>query len=241
MSARGPERPGATIPKAYAWMTVAIAILTLTSSAAGLLVSGTYGRDTPDWAHQARAQDVANVVAVVILLLVTYPALRRSPRGYQAWAGVLLFLIYSLAIYSFASSFNGLFLLYVADLGLLVYAFLGAVVRLDFERVRESFAMKERPRLALGVVLVVLGLLFYVIWLSEDVPALLDGTVPASVTQAGLLSNPVHVLDMAMYLPAFIIAGVSLVRNGGLGLALGLPLLVFGAFTVFGIVLIFAM
>lgn len=225
----------------YIWTTLITSLLTLTSSAAGVLVSGTYARDTPNWAQQARAQDIANVVAVAVLLAAAYSVLRRSSRGYQAWAGALLFLIYSFVIYSFASAFNELFLLYVADLGLLVYTFLGAVIRLDFGQVGESFALGARPRLALGAILVALGLLFYLIWLSEDVPALLDGTVPASVTQAGLLSNPVHVLDMALYLPAFIAAGVSLVRNGALGQVLGLPLLVFGAFTVFGIVLIFVL
>jgi hypothetical protein len=217
-----------------------ISTLTLISSAMGILVASTYARDASDWATQARAQDAANVVAVAALLVGAYLTFRGSPRGFQVWAGVLLFLTYSFVIYSFASSFNELFLLYVADLGLLVYTLLGAVVRLDFGRASQSLAIGARSRQALGVVLVLLGLLFYVLWLSQDVPALLNDTVPASVTQAGLLVNPIHVLDMGLYLPAFILAGVSLLRNRALGCVLGLPLLVFGLFTALGIVLILA-
>ncbi len=234
------QSDGFAVPEIYLWSTVLISILTLVSSASGIFVASTYARDTSNWAMQARAQDVANVVAVVILLVAAYLTVRRSVRGFQVWAGVLLFLIYAFVIYAFASSFNDLFLLYVAALGLLVYTFLGGVVRVDFERVRERSTIGTRSRIALGLVLVLLGVSFYFLWLSEDIPALLNGTVPSSVTQAGLPVNPIHVLDMGLYLPAFILSGVSLLRNRTLGYVLGLPLLVFGLLTALGIALIVA-
>jgi uncharacterized membrane protein (DUF485 family) len=194
----------------YAWSTIVISALTLVSSAMGIFMAGTYARDTPNWAMQARAQDVANVAAVFILLMATYYMSKHSAHGFQVWAGVLLFLIYAFVIYAFASSFNNLFLLYVATLGLLMYTFLGAVVRLDFETMRERAMLSSRQRLALGLTLVLLGFFFYFLWLSQDIPALLNGTVPSDVTQAGLLVNPIHVLDMALYLPAFIMDGKTI-------------------------------
>lgn len=53
----------------------------------------------------------------------------------------------------------------------------------------------------------VIGLLFGLLWLAEIMPALIDGTIPASMTEAGLIVNPVHVIDLALVLPAMIISG----------------------------------
>ena len=129
--------------------------------------------------------------------------------------------------------------MYVATLGVAFYTFLDGVLRLDFEEVKHRFPISHGKRVALSILLVVLAVAFYILWLSEDIPSLLSGTVPASVTTAGLLVNPVHVLDMAFYLPAFLITGVSLWRGKASGYALALPLLVFGLLTVLGIIAIF--
>jgi len=233
------ENPKIPASRLYLYSTLVISFLVAVSSIMGIFARSTYARDTADWAMQARAQDVANVVAVVVLLVAAYFASRSSIRGWQVWAGSLLFLIYAFVIYAFASSFNSLFLLYVATLGLLVYTFLGGVLRLNFERIKEKVPMGPRVRLALGCVLTAAGFLFYFLWLSQDLPALLSGTVPANIIQDGLLVNPIHVLDMGLYLPAMIITGISLVKNKTLGYVFGWPLLIFGVLTVLGIFLIF--
>jgi len=59
--------------------------------------------------------------------------------------------------------------------------------------------------------------LFALLWLSEIIPALAAGTVPASITEAGLMVNPVHVLDLSLALPAMGVAGVWLLRRNPLG------------------------
>jgi hypothetical protein len=225
----------------YLWTSLTASILILVSSTLGIFVSGTYARYTSNLANQARAQDVVDLIAVGLLLVGTYLMTRRSVRGFQLWAGALLFLIYAFVIYAFGAPFNELFLLYVAILGLVVYTFIGGVLRLDFEKIKEVAPMSRRTRLVLGSALAILGILFYFIWLSEDVPALLNGTVPASITQAGEVVNPVHVLDMALYLPALIITGISLWRDRSLGYTLGLPLLVFSILTFVAIGFIFVL
>ena len=222
--------------RAYSILTVLIAALVLASSGFGILVKGTYSRETSDWASQAQAQDAVNVVAVVVLLVAAYFTVEKwSVRGLLVWAGSLLFLIYGFVIFAFASHYNDLFLLYVATLGASVYAFLGGVLRLDFEEVKRRSAIGGRGRLALSALLLVVAGAFYALWLSEDVPSLLNGTVPASVTTAGLLVNPIHVLDMGLYLPAMVITAVSLRRDGALGHTFTLPLLTFSVLTVLGI------
>jgi hypothetical protein len=226
------------MPRAYSWTSSAIAILVLFSAAMGIFVPGTYARETQDWAIQARAQDIANVVAIAAFLIAAYYAAKGAVGGRLVWGGCLLFLIYAFFIYTFAAHYNSLFLVYVASLGLLVYTFLGGILRLDYERIKSLSNVGPRTRLTASSYLVISAILFYFLWLSEDIPAAISGTVPASVTQAGLLVNPVHVLDMGLYLPAMIVTGISLWRNGALGYAFALPLLVFSALTGLGIIMI---
>ena len=62
-----------------------------------------------------------------------------------------------------------------------------------------------------------MGVLFAALWLSELVPALVTGRTPASLTEAGLWVNPIHVIDLALVLPAFIVTGIAAVRRQGTG------------------------
>jgi hypothetical protein len=163
---------------------------------------------------------------------------RESVRGILVWIGVLLFMIYAFVIYTFDVHFNSLFLLYVAILGLSVYTFLGGAMRLNFDALQNCFPAKTKVRPAVSVFLMLSALLLYFLWLSEDVPALLAGSVPASVTEAVLPTNPVHVLDLGIYLPAMVITSVSLWRRKALGYTFAVPLLVFIILTGFGILII---
>jgi len=233
------ERSGIKISRIYYYTTTLASILILASSALGILVSSTYARYTSNLASQARAQDMVDVIAVVVLLFGTYSMNKQSVRGFQLWAGGLLFLMYAFVIYALGAPFNDLFLLYVANLGLVVYTFIGGVLRLNFEKIKEMTPMGHRTRLALGVALPILGISFYFLWLSQVVPALMNGTVPVSVVQAGELVSPVHVLDMALYLPALIITGFSLWKNKLLGYVFGFPLLIFIILTFLAIGFIF--
>ena len=45
--------------------------------------------------------------------------------------------------------------------------------------------------------------------------------------EVGLVTHPVHILDMGLLLPALLIAGVSLWRGGSIGYVLAAPLLTF--------------
>jgi len=54
-----------------------------------------------------------------------------------------------------------------------------------------------------------------------------------------LLTNPVHVLDLGLLLPALIITAILLWRRKLLGYFLALPLLVFSILTGIGILAIF--
>ena len=88
----------------------------------------------------------------------------------------------------------------------------------------------------MSVFLLLVAVLFALLWLNEDIPALLTGKIPQTVMESGLLTSPVHVLDLGLYLPAMIITAILLWRRKLLGYILAIPLLVFNILTGIGIV-----
>lgn len=204
---------------------MAIAALVLTASLSGLIGESAYDEETTNWATQARGQDIGNLLAV-ITLLVSGHGMRKgsSHRAALVWFGTLLYLVYAYVLYAMAVHFNQLFLVYVAALGLSAYA-----VMFSLDRLRAADLVVAAPgasRLA-GYTTITIGVVFAGLWLSELVPATLSDEVPQSVADAGLWVNPVHVIDLAVVLPAMVIAGIMTLRGRAAGLFFVGPLLVF--------------
>ncbi len=203
----------------WLWLTVPIAILLAIAAGGGVLVNSLY-RDAPYFAAQAIGQDYVSLTVVLPTLIISaFFAFRSAPRARMVWLGVLVYLVYSYAIAAFDVKFNRLFLVYVALLGCSLYALIGGLVTTDMARIRACFTEKT-PVKAVSVYLAVLALLFYFLWLSEVIPALMTGKVPQSVRDNSTPTNAVHVLDMAWVLPAFGITAVSLWRRQSLGYTL---------------------
>ncbi|HKY51042.1 MAG TPA: hypothetical protein VJP45_07285 [Candidatus Limnocylindria bacterium] len=203
------------------WLALAfpLAALALVASVAGIVTPAVYASETPNWAGQAVGQDIANVVAYAALVPLTLAAARGSLAALLGWAGIVAYGIYAYSIYAFSIHFGPLFLAYAAALGLSVYMLIGALGGLDAERVRASFR-PDVPRWSTAGVLIGVGVLFALLWLSEIVPATVSGKVPASLETAGLVSNPVYVLDLALLLPATVIGGVLLLQGRAWGYVL---------------------
>jgi hypothetical protein len=90
--------------------------------------------------------------------------------------------------------------------------------------VKAAFGSRAPVR-STWIVLVVVAAMFYIQWLTEDVPAILEGTTPQSLLDAGLPTSPVHVLDMAVLLPAVLVTGVLLSKRRAWGFFLAPVLL----------------
>lgn len=203
---------------------MAIAALVLTASLSGLVGESAYDEETTNWALQARGQDIGNLLAVITLLVSGHLFRKGSHRAALVWWGTLIYLVYAYLVYAMAVHFNQLFLVYVGVLGLSAYA-----AMLSVDRLRAADIVLAAPgasRLA-GYTSIAIGVLFAGLWLSELVPATLSDEVPQSVTDAGLWVNPVHVIDLALLLPAMVIVGILALRGRAAGQFFVGPLLVF--------------
>ena len=226
------------ISKTALWLSVLVAFLVLIASSAGLFLKSLYARETMSWTGQTFGQDIANLVAAVALFIAVYFVNKGSVKAFLVWIGVLLALLYAYVIYAFDIHFNSLFLVYVAIVGLSFYALVGSMIHLHLDNLQPYFAATTKAR-PVSVFLLLVAVLFALLWLSEDIPALLTGKIPPSVTENGLLTNPVHVLDLGLLLPAMIITSILLWRRKLLGYLLAIPLLVFSVLTGIGILTTF--
>ena len=221
----------------WLWLSVPIATLAIVASLSGVFVDSVYAKETENFAAQGIGQDIANLIAYPVLLVLAWAASRGSVRAYLGWLGILVYSAYSYAIYAFDVRFNALFLVYVVVLGLSIYALTGGLAAIDPVRVKSAFGQMAPVRTT-WIVLVVVALTFYFQWLSEDVPAILGGKTPQSLIDAGLPTSPVHVLDMAVFLPAALVTGALLSKRRAWGFFLapvlltGLVLLAVGIVTL---------
>src|SRR5204863_7238306 len=95
---------------------------------------------------------------------------------------------------------------YVASVGIGTYTLVFGLAGIDAARVARTVGQRTPTRLV-GIVLVAMSGLTALRWLGQDVPALMSGQVPGDVIEAGLLTNPTHVLDLGLVLPACGVAG----------------------------------
>ena len=101
-----------------------------------------------------------------------YAVNKGSVKAFLVWSGVLLYLVYAYCIYAFDVHYNRLFLVYVAILGLSFYTLVSGVGHVPLDRLHASFSAATPTKLV-SVFLMVLGILFYLLWLREEIPALL--------------------------------------------------------------------
>ncbi len=182
-----------------------------------------YAMETKNWLLQAQGQDIGNLIAVTVLLISTYKAVKGSSKAFLVWLGTLFYLLYAYIIYSVAVHFNSLFLVYVAVLGLTFFTILTAVSR------GIVVPEKLKANTYASYTIMIIGILFTLLWLSEIIPAIFTGVAPQGTKDAGLWVNPIHVLDLAIVLPGFIATGYLSLKGEKIGTYLLAPWLTFSS------------
>lgn len=220
-SARRESAP-APLSLAVVAMSMVLAAITTATSLIGLFAQWAYAAETENWRLQAQAQDLGNLLAVAVLTVATPAARRGSLRARALWTGTCLYLSYAFVIYAMSLHFGPLFLAYVAGLGLSSFCLLFTLPAAPLT----VAPPRRRVRLA-ATVLITIGVGFALLWLSSIGSGLASGQLPPELVAAGLVANPVHVLDLAVVLPGMVAVAIRSLRGSGRARALLAPWLTF--------------
>ena len=184
---------------------------------------GLYKNDSVSVAAQARGQDAVTLVFGIPLFIASFLFKRKgSMRGRLLYMGCLGYFLYTYSSYAYLSIFNELYLLYVFLFSLSLFALIREFMRIDKEEVKASLSHRF-PRRFLGSYLIGMGILLTLLWLGRIVPALLSGTAPYGLEHYSSLTIQTH--DLAVIVPACILAGDSDSEKGSLRNNLGAVLL----------------
>lgn len=212
--------------KTYFLFTIILSLLLILSAAGGIWLPGVYSQETVNWAVQGLAQDWVDLLLMAPMLVISGVfALRGSIRWFLVWLGLLLANLYSFVIYAFFIHFGILFPVYVAILGLTLYLIIFSILSVDIKAVKKSFDVSWASKLAM-VLMIITGVLFYLVWGKDIVSSLFNEGRSTQLIESGLFVNPVHVIDLAVFLPGLIITGILLKRKNGFGYFFAGPLLV---------------
>ena len=214
------------------WLSFPLAVLVVIASSAGLFWTATYSRETGYWATEGQGGDAVTLFLIVpIFLISTTLALRGSVAASLVWMGGLTYILYNYTIYAVAVHFNNLFLVYCAALGFSFYALLGGLRLRSPSEIAKIYS-QSAPLKTAACVLLLIALLFTFLWLREIIPALASNQPPKSVTDAGLLTSPVHVLDLSIVLPGCVVTAIMLLRRKSEAFILAPVLISFAVFMI---------
>jgi len=105
----------------------------------------------------------------------------------------------------------------VIGLGLSLFALIGGLCTLELGPVKDRFEAADVSGAAWFLMAV--ATFFGLLWLAEIVPDLSQGAPSTSAGAWNVPTNPVHVLDLAFFLPAVFVTGGLLLRRQPLGYA----------------------
>lgn len=202
----------------------AILVLATGASLTGLVVPGIY-RDPAVLLPQLYGQDLVTLAVGVPLLAVGMLGVaRRWVTGRVVWLGALGYLFYANATYAFGTRWNPLFLVYTALLGLSAYALALGLVGTPVEAV--AARLRERmPRRTVAWLLMSTAGIFGALWLAEELVALASLNPPRSVVAMEIPTQFIHVMDLALVLPAVAAAAWLLLAGRAWGYVLAAVLL----------------
>lgn len=240
------------ISNALIYLSWLVAGLALPAAGAGLLWPGIaepmafttvrgetvtlFGRDPYRYDSLLIGAGFRGADAVVLFLaipLLGYAVARYrqgSLRGGFLLLGTLGFFLYNYASMAVGAAFNQLFLLYIALFAASLFAFILAFTVIDLEKLPAHVA-PGMPHRGLAIFMFVTALVFVVVWLGLGILLPLSQNLPPAELDA-YTTVITHVLDLAILLPAAIIAGVLLLRRDPLAYPLAFAMLLLAIFVV---------
>lgn len=192
-------------------LTLIICILISFTSTEAILSDNFYFQETVNWKVQSIGQDYIDVLLVLpILIAANILMIMKKKAGNIIWGGAMIYLVYTYVIYCFDVHFNKFFVEYCLILGLAFYSIL-FFFNSNLLHSLKRYTYNPTISKVTGIFFISISLLFYILWLAEIVPAINTNTLPKSIKELGAFTNPVHVLDLSIFLPGIFITGVLLV------------------------------
>ncbi|HDZ42253.1 MAG TPA: hypothetical protein ENH59_11335 [Bacteroidetes bacterium] len=208
-------------------LTLIMLVFLSVASFFGAFVDITYAREAASMAAQGMGQDIVDLFLVVPAVIISLFLMRKDKRvATLIFGGLVFYVLYSFIIYSMGVHFNLMFLVYCFTLGTASYVFISYFYALSRVDVKGWFE-EGTPNQGIAIFFIIVAALFYLLWLRDVLPALVENKVPKSVSDYGLPVNPVHVIDISFALPGLIITAVLLFRKHNLAYILAPAGLVF--------------
>ncbi len=192
-------------------VSIPLILLVIGVSLVGLLYPQIYRATTPNWLAQSVGQDAIDLFLIApILIAGTIYSFSSNRVAVYLWIGTLLYLVYTFLIYCFTVRFNPMFIPYCIVLGISTFS-----VIWFFSGNKDIYYGNTGSRMlpAIGIYFVSISVIFCSLWLAEVIPATIHNEIPKSISDAGLITNPVHVIDLSLFLPATFIVGVMAIRR----------------------------
>ena len=191
--------------------SIAIALLALVATLSGLFWKGLYKHDSISGVAQMMGQDLVTLVICIPILIGTlYLISKDSFRGRLIWMGTIFYFMYSYASMSVLTSYNQLFLVYVAIFSISLYTLIGELLSLDIKSTKKSFSPGPVNKIT-AVFLVIIGLMLSAMWLKMIIDSLLTGIAPSALESYTTLV--IQALDLEIVVPAAVITGILLFKG----------------------------
>jgi hypothetical protein len=229
------------------WLVPLIAVLALFSAGIGLFYpnvgesfaftavrgetvqiwgQGWYRYDTPIGALSFKAADLITIFLGIPVLIVSFILYRKgSLRGGLLLTGALAYILYNYISQGFGAAYNNLFIVYTLLFSASLFGLILALTAFDVQSLPAHFS-EAMPRRAIGVFLVVSGIILSLIWLVLSIlPALLQSKAAAEAYYYTTFMT--GIVDIGIIAPALLIAGMLILHRAPLGYLLASTMLVF--------------
>ncbi len=175
---------------------------------------GLYFYDTVSSAAQQQGNDIVTLVVGVPLLVVSaWLAFRGSLRGQLLLTGILGFFLYTYMSMCMLTSFNALFLVYVALFALSLYAFILCMMSFNLATLPQHFS-ERLPRGWIVGLLFVIGGFLSLAWLGKVIPPIMQNLTPALENTTTFV---IQAMDLGLIVPLAFLAGILLLRCNAWG------------------------
>lgn len=198
---------------------------------------GLYFYDTVSSAAQMQGNDLITlVVGLPLLVFAALWAFRGSLRGRLLLTGTLGFFLYTYMSMSTLTSYNNLFLVYVALFALSLYAFILCMMSFDLAALPGHFSEKL-PRGWIAGLMFVVAAFLTLAWLGRILPPFLQDSLSlwerGGVRVVPALENTttlvIQFMDLALIAPVAALGGILLLRKSAWGYLLASVMLTKGA------------